>query len=94
MTILIVTLTAAFLGGLIGTLVGCAFLRRREEKDRQSRPVHPSPDPLTSASIDQVAAAWAAAHGQPAAKGLLADKLRLVFSLRQPPRRFNQKKGE
>jgi hypothetical protein len=91
MVMLIVTLTliAAFVGGLAGSLSG-QVLRRLRSKREQRRPALPVVDPLTAAEIDHVAAAWAAAHGKPAAGGLLADKLRLAFGLRRPPRPFDQ----
>jgi hypothetical protein len=92
MVMLIVTLTliAAFLGSLAGSLSGQVIRRLRSRREQRRLPVSPVIDRLTAAEIDQAAAAWAAAHGKPAAGGLLADKLRLAFGLRPPSRPFDQ----
>jgi hypothetical protein len=84
------TLVTAFVGGLAGAFLG-AYLLRRLLADEQIRPVMQVIDPLTAAEIDQLANSWAAAHGQPAAAGgLLADKLRLAFTLRPKPQHRNR----
>jgi hypothetical protein len=89
MLIVTLTLLAALLGGLAGALIG-QLLHRLRPKREQPPAVRAIVDPLTGAEIDQVAASWAAAQGRPAAAGLLAEKLRLAFSLRPSPRPFDQ----
>ncbi len=86
MGVLVIALmaTAAFLGGLIGGLVG------RRQRGRWAEPVPVERlviDPLEAAEVDQAAVAWSQAHGRPEAAGLLADKLRLAFALKHRPRR-------
>jgi hypothetical protein len=85
MAMLIVTLVAAaaFLGGLLGGLVRRRLDRRRAEPVTVERFVI---DPLATAEMDQAAAAWSQAHGRPEIGGLLADKLRLAYTLKHRPR--------
>lgn len=90
MLIVTLTLLAAFLGSLAGALIGQLLHHHRHPDTEQPRPISSAVDPVTAAEIDEVAAGWAAAHGQPAAAGLLADKLRLAFGLRRRPRPFDQ----
>lgn len=82
MIVAALTLIAAFLGGFIGTLLAHRLQRRKD-----ARPYQPPVDPWTASEIDRVAAGWAAAAGEPAAEGLLAEKLRMAFALRnqRPP---------
>jgi hypothetical protein len=85
MAMLIVTMmaAAAFLGGLLGGLVRRRLDRRRAEPVAVERFVI---DPLAEAEMDQAVAAWSQTHGRPETEGLLADKLRLAYTLKYRPR--------
>jgi hypothetical protein len=81
---------AAFFGGLLGGLLGAFLTRRDTEDDRHDYVPAPVIDPLTSEQIDDAAEMWAEANDRPEAAGLVADKLRLVYTLRRRPRPFDQ----
>lgn len=81
---------AAFLGGLVGSLTGQLLLYRiSRSAPAQHPPSRPTVDPRTDEEIDRLAADWAATHGQPGAGPLLAEKLRLAFTLHRPRRPFD-----
>lgn len=67
-------------GGLVGGLVGWRSNRRRLQfAERQE----PRLDAAHEQDIAQAAWQWAAAHDQPTAAPLVADKLRLAYVLNQ-----------
>jgi hypothetical protein len=73
-------------GGLVGGLVGWRSNRRGV---RFAEPQEHGLDAADEQDIAQAAWQWAAAHDQPAAAPLVADKLRLAYQLNQ--RRRGQK---
>ena len=81
---------AALLGGLVGGLLGVLLTRRDAEDNRSDYLPLSAIDPLTSEQIDNAAEVWADANNRPEAAGLVADKLRLAYSLRGRPRPFDQ----
>ncbi|MGH2852710.1 MAG: hypothetical protein ACRDLF_00755 [Solirubrobacteraceae bacterium] len=80
------TVFLALIAGGLGGGVVAALLSRRGV--RRNAPETSALDPELERRIGGAAAQWAAAHGQPAAAPLVADKLRLTYVLsRQPQRR-------
>lgn len=84
---------AALLGGLVGGLLGALLTRHGAEDDRRDYLLAPVIDPLTSEQIDNAAEMWAEANDRPEAAGLVAEKLRLAYTLRRRPRPFDQDSG-
>jgi len=81
---MMLTVFLALIGGGLGGGVVAALLSRRWV--RRDAPETSVLDPELERRIDGAAAQWAAAHGQPAAAPLVADKLRLTYVLSQQPR--------
>jgi hypothetical protein len=90
LNLLLPVLAGAVAGALGGGLMAWWLTRRLEPPEEPELPT--PPDPWPPFDIDQAAASWAIAIGRPEAKGLLADKLRLLYGLgrirqrRQPGR--------
>jgi hypothetical protein len=78
------TVLVAFLAGGLGGGVATVLLSRLRVQHSSNALVL---DPELEQQIAAAAQQWAAAHGQPAAASLVADKLRLAYVLSQRPRR-------
>jgi hypothetical protein len=77
------SLVGGALGGCLLTLaVGLIRLIRRRHAERVVAPQ--ADNSYTDERIDEAAACWAAAHGQPEAADLIARKLRLTYRLTSP----------
>jgi hypothetical protein len=77
---------ALFVGTFSGTVAGGLlswWLLDRPSAEPVVAPDHLALDPDVEYQIDQAANQWAEAHHRPGAAPLVADKLRLVYTLNQ-----------
>lgn len=80
---MLLILTVAAFGSLVGVFAGVSLTRWLLTRHRPSGSVRSEPaDPFMSAEIDRAAVEWATANGQPVqAATVMADKLHLLYAL-------------
>lgn len=74
---------SALLGSLLGSLIGDSLTRRDSPRGETPEASSPDLDKTTADDIDLAAGLWAAEHDFPEARGIVADKLRLLARLRR-----------
>ncbi len=79
--LLMVVCAAALIGGLIGGYAGACLVD--QALPARGCPTEPPLDDSTASDIDMAADLWAAENEFPEARGLVADKLRLMARLRR-----------
>lgn len=74
-------LVAVIAGGASGGLIAWWLLSRQEQPTKPQPEAEQRPDPFVDAEIDLAAARWAEQRNQPAAAGLMANRLKLLHRI-------------